>query len=138
MLISTRGRYALRIMVYLAEHRSETHIPLKTIIEELGISLKYTSRIVPMLAAAGLVDSLLGKGGGYRLKKKPEDCTAGDILRCTEGDLAPVACLDCNAEVCDRQDTCPTLSMWKNFHSLINDYFDGITLAQLVQQNSLC
>lgn len=137
MLISTRGRYALRIMIYLAEHHSETYIPLKTIAEQLDISLKYTSRIVPHLAAAGLVDSLLGKGGGYRLKKKPEECTAGEVLRLTEGDLAPVACLDCHAEVCDKQDTCPTLSMWKNFHSLINTYFDGITLAQLVHQPSL-
>lgn len=135
MLISTRGRYALRIMVYLAEHRSDTYIPLKTIIDELDISLKYTSRLVPLLAASGLVDSLLGKGGGYRLKVNPEDCNVGEILRCTEGDLAPVACLDCNAEGCDKQDTCPTLAMWKNFHTLINDYFNGITLAQLMNQD---
>ena len=137
MLISTRGRYALRIMIYLAEHQSDAYIPLKTIIEELGISLKYTSRIVPQLAAAGLVESLLGKGGGYRLKKKPENCTAGEILRITEGDLAPVACLDCNADTCDRKETCPTLSMWKNFHTIINDYFDHISLAQLMQREEL-
>lgn len=137
MLISTRGRYALRIMVYLAEHQSDAYIPLKTMAEHLGISLKYTSRIVPHLASAGLVDSLLGKGGGYRLKCRPEECSVGEILRLTEGDLAPVACLDCNAEVCDRQDICPTLTMWKNFHHLINDYFDGITLANLMQGHPL-
>lgn len=135
MLISTRGRYALRIMIYLAEHHSEAYIPLKTMAEQLDISLKYTSRIVPHLAAAGLVDSLLGKGGGYRLKRSPEECNVGEILRLTEGDLAPVACLECHAEACDKQATCPTLAMWKNFHHLINDYFDGITLAQLVQNH---
>lgn len=138
MLISTRGRYALRIMVYLAEHHSEAYIPLKTIAEHLGISLKYTSRIVPHLAAAGMVDSLLGKGGGYRLKSNPEECSVGEILRLTEGDLAPVACLGCNAEACDRQDTCPTLAMWKNFHHLINNYFDDITLDKLMHGHLLC
>lgn len=133
MLISTRGRYALRIMIDLAENGSEKFTPLKTIAERQGLSLKYVGRIIPELSSAGLVEGVQGKGGGYRLCRRPSEYTVGEILRLMEGNLAPVACLECNAPICDRKDNCRTLAMWTRFHRFINDYFDGITLESLMQ-----
>ena len=133
MLISTRGRYALRIMIDLAENGTDSFTPLKNIAERQGLSLKYVGRIIPELSNAGLVEGVQGKGGGYRLARHPKECTVGEILRLTEGNLAPVSCLDCDAPMCDRKENCRTLAMWTDFHRLINNYFDGITLAQLME-----
>ena len=132
MLISTKGRYALRVMIDLAEHRSGEFISLKEIAQRQEISEKYLESIIRMLVKAKAVESLRGKGGGYRLTKKPEQYTVGEILRLTEGSLAPVACLDGDCKGCSRSDECPTLDVWKNLDKLINDYLDGVTLDTLV------
>ena len=100
MLISTRGRYALRVLTDLAEHTDSGYVPMKDIAERQGISLKYLERIIPVLSKNGIIEGLQGKGGGYRLVKLPEECKIGDILRLTEGDLTPVACLECGAKPC--------------------------------------
>ena len=133
MMISTRGRYALRVLIDLAEHSSNHYIPMKDIAARQELSLKYIEKIMSVLSRNGLVESVHGKGGGYRLSKNPEDYTVGEILRLTEGNLAPVACLECDAESCSRADNCRTLPMWKTFHKITNEYFDGITLANLLK-----
>lgn len=135
MIISTRGRYALRVLVDLAEHADEGYIPMKTIAERQGISLKYLEQILPALTKNGFIEGVHGKGGGYRLVKAPQDCKIGDILRLTEGDLAPVACLERGAKPCDRAYRCKTYPMWTEFYRLVNDFFDGKTLADIVQTN---
>lgn len=132
-MISTRGRYALRVMIDLAEHATENYVPMKEVAERQNISLKYIERIIPALSKNELVEGVQGKGGGYRLKREPKEYTVGEILRLTEGDLAPVACLECGAEPCDREATCKTLSMWSKFYEMTNEYFDSITLAELVE-----
>ena len=132
MMISTKGRYALRVMVDLAEHAAEGYIPLQTIAKRQGISEKYLESILAVLSKAGLLDAVRGKGGGYVLTRPPEQYTVGEILRLTEGSLAPVACLDGDCKGCSRSDECPTLDVWKNLDKLINDYLDGVTLDQLV------
>lgn len=132
-MISTRGRYALRIMIDLAEHQGEGVVPMKDAAARQGISLKYLERILPALTRGGLVEGQQGKGGGYRLCRDPEHCTVGEILRLTEGDLAPVACLSCGAAPCSRQAQCKTLPMWREFYRRTMEYFDGITLADLVR-----
>lgn len=133
MLISTRGRYALRVMIDLAEHKEEGYIPMKEVASRQGISLKYLERILPALSKNKLIEGVHGKGGGYRLVKNPEDYRVGDILRITEGDLAPVACLGEDAKVCQRAQECRTLTLWSNFYNMINEYFDGVTLADLIR-----
>ncbi len=130
-MISTRGRYALRVMIDLAEHVDEGYIPMKEVAERQGISLKYLERIMPALSKNGLVDGVHGKGGGYRLNRRPGDYTAGEILRLAEGDLAPVACLACGAEPCVRREDCKTIPMWEKFYDITNEYFDSITIAEL-------
>lgn len=132
MMISTRGRYALRVLIDLAEHTDDGYVPMKDIATRQGISLKYLERIIPVLSKSGIVDGLQGKGGGYKLIKAPQDCKIGDILRLTEGDLAPVACLECAKEPCERSAECKTYPMWVEFYQTINDFFDGKTLADLV------
>ena len=135
MIVSTKGRYALRVMIDLAEHRSGEFISLKEIAQRQEISEKYLESIIRTLVKAKVVESLRGKGGGYRLTKNPEQYTVGEILRLTEGSLAPVACLDGDCKGCSRSDECPTLDVWKNLDKLINDYLDGVTLDQLVAPN---
>lgn len=135
MLISTKGRYALRVMVDLAEHYSSSYLPMKEVAERQGISLKYLERIVPVLTKGGYIEGVHGKGGGYRLLREPQDCRIGDILRLTEGDLAPVSCLECGAKPCERSGECRTIGMWTRFYQIINDYFDGITIADLMQND---
>ena len=132
MMISTRGRYALRVMIDLAEHAGQGYIPMKEVAGRQGISLKYLERIMPALTKNKLVEGVHGKGGGYRLSRPPENCTVGEILRLTEGDLAPVACLEHGAASCSRKDGCKTLSMWSEYHAMTNRYFDSITLADLL------
>ncbi|MBQ7747187.1 MAG: RrF2 family transcriptional regulator [Spirochaetia bacterium] len=135
MMISTRGRYALRVLIDLAEHRNGSYIPMKDVADRQDISLKYLERIVPVLTQSGLIEGVHGKGGGYRLVKNPDECKVGDVLRLTEGDLAPVACLAQGAQPCGRAAECRTLDMWKKFYTLINDYFDGITIADLMKSS---
>lgn len=132
MLISTRGRYAIRVMLDLAEHGSEHYVPMKIVAERQNLSLKYIERIVPVLTKNGFVEGVHGKGGGYRLTRAPKEYNIGEILRLTEGDLSPVACLECDAKPCDRADSCKTLPMWIKFKNMIDEYFDGITLEDLL------
>ena len=137
-MISTRGRYALRVMIDLAEHMDNGYIPMKEVAERQGISLKYLERIMPFLSKGNLVKGVHGKGGGYRLNRRPEDCTVGEILRLTEGDLAPVACLECNAKPCHRKANCRTIPMWKKFYDMTNEYFDNITIADFLHDKQRC
>lgn len=132
-MISTRGRYAIRVMIDLAEHADDGYVPMKEVASRQGISLKYLERILPALSKNKLITGVHGKGGGYRLNRRPEEYTAGEILRLTEGSLAPVACLECDANPCSRQATCKTVSMWKKFYDMTNDYFDSITIADLLK-----
>ena len=132
MLISTRGRYALRVLLDLAEKQDKGYIAMKKVAERQELSLKYIERIMPVLSKNHYVEGVQGKGGGYRLVKNPKEYRIGDILRLTEGTLAPVACLECNSKTCQREKTCKTLPMWREFYQIINDYFDNITLADLM------
>ena len=134
MLISTRGRYALRVLLDLTEHKGDGYIPMKVVAERQGLSLKYIQAIMPVLSKNGLIEGVHGKGGGYRLSKPLSEYRIGDILRLTEGNLAPVTCLECDAKPCDKKDSCPTLPMWTEFHKMVNDYFDGITLENLIKK----
>lgn len=135
-MISTRGRYALRVLVDLAENRNDGYIPMKSVAERQEISLKYLEKILPVLAKNHYIEGVHGKGGGYRLSKDPKDCNVGDILRLTEGDLAPVSCLSCKGEPCSRASECRTLGMWSKFQNIIDDYFDNITIADLMKNPS--
>lgn len=135
MKISTKGRYALRVLIDLAENHSDNYIPMKTIAERQGISLKYLEQILPALSKNGLIIGIHGKGGGYRLSRSPEEITVGEVLRLTEGDLAPVACLECDAKPCERSGICRTLPLWKSLHQMISSFFDSITLQQLMDKN---
>lgn len=132
MLISTRGRYALRVLLDLAENQDKGYIAMKKVAERQELSLKYIERIMPVLSKNHYVEGVQGKGGGYRLVKNPKEYRIGDILRLTERTLAPVACLECNSKTCQREKTCKTLPMWREFYQIINDYFDNITLADLM------
>ena len=136
MLISTKGRYALRVMIDLAEHQTDEFISLKGIAERQEISEKYLENIIRMLVKARVLESLRGKGGGYRLKKAPEQYTVGGILRLTEESLAPVSCLEENAEACPRVGKCRTLWLWQGLNKVINDYLESVTIADLMEQGS--
>ena len=133
MLISTKGRYALRVMIDLAEHQTEGYIPLKTIAQRQGISEKYLESIIKLLVKAQLLSGVRGKGGGYRLTKTPEQYTAGQILRLTEGDLATVACLAQDAPECPRAEQCATRWLWEQMDDAVNDVLDRVTLAMLAE-----
>ena len=137
MLISTKGRYALRVMIDLAEHQSEEFISLKGIAERQEISDKYLESIIRMLVKARVLDSLRGKGGGYRLRKAPAQYTVGSILRLTGESLAPVACLEHGAEACPRMGNCRTLPLWQGLDKVITDYLDNITIADLMEHGSV-
>lgn len=132
-MISSRGRYALRVMIDLAEHDDGAYIPMKEVAQRQDISLKYLEKILPQLVAAKLVEGQHGKGGGYRLTRAPGNYPIGEILRLTEGDLAPVACLECGAEACKRTADCRTLPMWSELNRRINDYLDSVTIADLMK-----
>ena len=135
MLVSTKGRYALRVMIDLAEHRSEEYIPLKVIAQRQVISEKYLESIIKLLVKAKLLNGVRGKGGGYRLTKAPEQYTVGSILRLTEASMAPVACVEPNSEVCPRAAECRTLSLWRGLDKVINDYLDSVTRADLMHSD---
>lgn len=119
-------------MIDLAEHGNGGYIPIKEVAQRQGISFKYLERIMPDLTKGGLVEGVHGKGGGYRLKREPQEYTVLEILTLTEGSLAPVACLDCGAEPCQRAATCRTLPVWREFEKMARDYFSGITLADFI------
>ena len=136
MLISTNGRYSLRVMIDLAEHQADGYIPLKTIAERQGISEKYLESIIKLLVKAKILTGLRGKGGGYQLTRPPEQYTVGDILRLTEESLAPVSCLEENADVCPRMAACRTLSLWQGLDAVIRTYLDNITIAELMRHDS--
>lgn len=133
MRISTKGRYALRVMLDLAQHSGEEYISLSDIAYRQDISIKYLEMIVGLLVKAGLVVSLRGKNGGYRLKRPTADYTAGQILRAAEGRLSPVACLECSENDCSRADRCLTLPLWKELDRRINRYLDSVTLDALAE-----
>lgn len=133
MLISTRGRYALRVMIDLAEQQSGSYIPLKEIAQRQEISEKYLESIVKTLVHTGDVEGLRGKGGGYRLTRAPEDYAVGDLLRKMEGTLSPVACLGPESAPCSRAADCRTLPMWKRLDAIVNDYLDSVTIADLMR-----
>ncbi len=135
MMISTKGRYALRVMIDLAEHCNGEYIPMKDVVKRQQVSQKYVERIMTMLSKADFVEAVHGKGGGYRLNRSPDEYIVGDILRLTEGSLAPVACLECDAEECERADQCRTLPMWRELNDRIADFFDGITIADLMKKD---
>ena len=132
MMISTKGRYAMRVMIDLAEHGGDGYVAMKEVAERQQISLKYLEKILPALVAEGLVEGVHGKGGGYRLTRKPEEYTAGEILRVAEGELVPVACMLCGAEPCKRAAECRTLPMWNKLGSVVGNYLDGVTVADLI------
>jgi len=135
MMISTRGRYALRVLLDLAYHNgSDGFIPMKAIADRQGISKKYMEQIMPALTKNGLVEGVHGKGGGYRLTKPANDYCVGEILRATEGDLAPVVCVSSKAaaDPCERLDCCPTAKMWAEFNRITNEYFDSVRLTDLL------
>ena len=134
MLISTRGRYALRVFIDLAEHSGNGYVPMKEIAQRQGISLKYLERILPVFVKNELIEGVHGKGGGYRLTKNPSEYCVGEILRLTEGELAPVSCLECGAEPCEHTDECRTLPMWNKLYQLINEYLDGVTIGELMKE----
>lgn len=133
MLISTKGRYALRVMIDLAEHQWGDYVPLKEIAQRQDISEKYLESIIKLLVKARLLNGLRGKGGGYQLTKPPEAYTVGAILRLTEESLAPVSCLEAGADACPRMAECRTLSIWQGLDQVISSYLDNITLAELVK-----
>ena len=135
MIVSTKGRYALRVMVYLALRGTGTHTPLKEIAEEEGISQKYLESIMTILSKAGLVDAVHGKGGGYRLNRKPEEYTVGSIIKLTEGGLSTVSCTSQGAAACSRAECCDALPMWEKLDKLINDFFESYTIADLLKDN---
>lgn len=133
MKISTRGRYALRIMLDLAVHNTGEYIPLKTIAERQEISGKYLEQIIPTLSKAGLVMSTRGSQGGYRISTDPEKCTVGTIVRCLEGSLVPVVCVE-DESCCARSDKCITIEVWQRIKEAVDDVVDNITLQQLVDR----
>jgi Rrf2 family protein len=134
MMVSTRGRYALRVIIDLAENADDGLIPMHKVAERQGISLKYLERILPELVSGRLVEGVHGKGGGYRLTKKPEEISVAEILKLTEGDIAPVACLEDNAVVCDRMEDCRTLPVWKGLNERINEYLESVKISELMKK----
>ena len=135
MIVSTKGRYALRVMVYMAMQDNTAYTPLKQIAESEGISQKYLESIMTILSKADLVDAVHGKGGGYRLNRSPECYTVGSILKLTEGSLATVSCTTQGSAACNRSTCCHTLRMWEKLDKMIDAFFEGITLADLLKDN---
>ena len=132
-MISTKGRYSIRILLDLAQHHNGRFIPMKDVAARQDISLKYIERLTPALKAAGLIESVHGIGGGYRLTRLPEDYTLWEILSLAEGDLAPVACLQEGAAPCKMAAECKTLPVWQGYYDMTRDYFSNITLADLMK-----
>ena len=134
MKISTKGRYALRLLVDLAEHRTDGYIALKDIAERQGVSKKYLEQIIPLFNRSEILRTNRGYQGGYMLAKEPASITIGSVLRLTEGGLAPITCLEEDPAGCERRDICPTLPLWIGLDRVISEYLDGITLQDLLDQ----
>ena len=137
MIVSTKGRYALRVMVYFVLHGEEGYIPLKEIAEAEGISQKYLEAIMTTLSKAGFVDAVHGKGGGYRLNRSAEEYTVGSILKLTEGSLSAVSCTTQGAAACSRTECCQAKPMWDRLDAMIDNFFEGITLADLLKDGEI-
>lgn len=135
-MISTKGRYALRVMIDLAENQNEGYVPLKEVAQRQEISKKYLEIIVKKLVNGKLLSGVSGKGGGYRLCKKPEDYPIGEIIELMEGTLAPVACMTKDAKPCPRAGKCKTLPLWQEYDHLVHDFFYGKTLADLISHGN--
>lgn len=135
MIVSAKGRYALRVMVCFAGRGSEEYIPLKEIAEQEGISQKYLESIMTTLSKAGFVDAVHGKGGGYRLNRSPDQYTVGSILKLTEGGLSAVSCTSQGAAACSRTQCCEAKPMWDKLDKMIDDFFEGITIADLLKES---
>jgi len=135
MIVSAKGRYALRVMVCFAQRGREEYIPLKEIAEQEGISQKYLESIMCVLSKAGFVDAVHGKGGGYRLNRSPSEYTVGSILKLTEGGLTAVSCTSQGAAACSRTQCCEAKPMWDKLDKMIDDFFEGITLADLLKES---
>ncbi len=136
MKISTKGRYALRMMVDIAINGTDENVAIKDIAKRQNISIKYLEQIVNILSKRGYLKSARGPQGGYRLAGNPADYTIGDILRTTEGNMAPVACLEDETNQCERAHKCDTLWIWEDLYKLINDYIDSITLADIIARKN--
>ena len=134
MIVSTKGRYALRVMVCLAQRGSEEYVPLKEIAEDEHISQKYLESIMAVLSKAGFVDAVHGKGGGYRLNRPAQGYTIGSILKLTEGSLSAVSCTSQGPAACSRTECCQTKPMWDKLDKMIDDFFEGITVADLLKE----
>ena len=134
MIVSTKGRYALRVMVHFAQRGNESYIPLKEIAEAEGISQKYLETIMSTLSKAGFVDAVHGKGGGYRLNRTPDEYTVGSILKLTEGSLSAVSCTSQGAAACSRTECCQAKPMWDKLDKMIDDFFEGITIGDLLKE----
>ncbi len=134
MMVSTRGRYALRVLLDLIIHDDGGYIPMKDIAKRQSISQKYMEQIMPALTKTGLVEAVHGKGGGYKLSKAPSEYCVGEILRVTEGDLAPVACVSEKTEPCEHRGQCKTAKMWAEFNRITNEYFDSVKLTDLLEK----
>lgn len=134
-MISTKARYTLRVMIDLAEHQDAGYIPLKDIAARQEISEKYLEIIIKILVKGKMLKGLRGKGGGYILTREPSEYIVGDIIELTEGPLAPVACLQPDAEVCNRKDICVTLPLWEKYYTLVHDFFFHITLEDVINNN---
>ena len=136
MVISSKGRYALRVMVDLAEHGGDGYVSMRDVARRQELSDKYAGQVMSLLSRAGLVSGVTGKGGGYRLTRKPEEYPLGEILRLTEGSLAPVSCLEHHPNTCPRSAYCSTLFVWEGLEKVINEYLDGITLQDILDRQS--
>ena len=136
MKVSTKGRYALRLLLDLAERHDKGYVALKDIAQRQNISKKYLEQIVPMLNKAGLLRTTRGFQGGYMIAKSPDKITVGDVLRITEGSLAPVSCLDIEPNICERADSCATLPVWKGLYDTVTEYLDSITLQSIIDKNN--
>ncbi|MGI6021130.1 MAG: RrF2 family transcriptional regulator [Lachnospiraceae bacterium] len=134
MMVSTRGRYALRMLVDLAEHQGDGFVPLKDIAKRQVISKKYLEQIIPVLNTAGLLQTVRGAQGGYRLSKPADKYTVSEILKATEGNLAPVSCLEYDNNTCSRVNECETLFVWEGLKKIVNDYLGGITVQDIIDR----
>ena len=137
MIVSTKGRYALRVLVCLALRGEDDYIPLKEIAEEESISQKYLEAIMTTLSKAGFVDAVHGKGGGYRLNRKPAEYTIGSILKLTEGGLATVSCTTQGPSACSRSSCCKTLPMWEKLDKMVDEFFESITLQDILKEQNI-
>ncbi|HWQ50366.1 MAG TPA: RrF2 family transcriptional regulator [Terriglobales bacterium] len=134
MMISTKGRYALQIMLDLSQHRDDGYVSLTKISERQGISAKYLEAIVAMLNRAGMVESQRGKEGGYRLVREPEEYSVGSIIKLTEGSIAPVSCLEGDGAGCERAYACLTLPLWVRLESIVDEYLESVSLKDLLER----